>query len=295
MPPAPFGPMLTAMVTPFTADGQVDFNRAAELAARLVENGSTGLVVTGTTGESPTLTPEEKLELYRIVKKAVSVPVIANTGDNETSFSIELSRRAQEIGVDALLLVVPYYNRPNQEGLYRHFKTIAEAVELPCLLYNVPARCARNLEATTVARLSEISNIIGIKEAGGDLAQIARIRASTPHDFWIYSGNDGDTLPMLTLGCCGVISVVSHIAGKPFREMMEAFWRGDGARALELHLKLLPVIDALFPVNSPSPAPVKAGLQMQGFDCGDLRLPMTECSDADRETLRAVMKTAEVL
>lgn len=295
MPAAPFGPLLTAMATPFTPDGQVDFNRAAELAAHLVENGSTGLVVTGTTGESPTLTPEEKLELYRIVKKSVAVPVIANTGDNETAFSIELSRRAQEIGVDGLLLVVPYYNRPNQEGLYRHFKTIAESVDLPCLLYNVPARCARNLEATTVARLSEVPNIIGIKEAGGDLAQIGRIRASTPVDFWIYSGNDGDTLPMLTLGCCGVISVVSHIAGKPFRAMMEAFWSGDGARALELHLKLLPVIDALFPVGSPSPAPVKAGMRMQGFDCGGLRLPMTECSQSDREVLSATMKAAGLL
>lgn len=295
-PDAPFGPLVTAMVTPFNSQGEVDYRRAAELAARLVENGSSGLVVCGTTGESPTLTPGEKLELFRAVKQAVGeVPVIANTGDNETAFSIEFSHQAQACGVDALLLVVPYYNRPNQEGLYRHFKAIAEAVELPCLLYNVPARTARNLEAATVARLSEVRNIVGVKEAGGDFVQISRIRALTPDKFWIYSGNDVDTLPMLTLGCCGVISVLSHIAGKPFRQMMEAFWQGDLDTALALHLKLLPLTEALFPASAPSPIAVKAGLQLQGFDCGGLRLPLIEATKTERENLCQAMQEAGVL
>jgi 4-hydroxy-tetrahydrodipicolinate synthase len=295
-PSAPYGPLVTAMVTPLTPTGQVDFARAEELTTRLKENGSSGLVVTGTTGESPTLTPEEKLELYRVVKKAAGdTPVIANTGDNETAFSVEFSQQAQQTGVDALLLVVPYYSRPSQEGLYQHFKAIATKVDLPCILYNVPARTARNLEASTVARLAEIPNVVGVKEASGDLAQIAHIRARTDDDFWIYSGNDADTLPMMTLGCCGVISVLSHIAGKPFREMIEAFQRGAMQRALDLHLQLLPVTEALFPAGSPSPAPVKAGLKLQGFDCGGLRLPLINAEQKDVDALRAAMKTAGLL
>jgi 4-hydroxy-tetrahydrodipicolinate synthase len=284
------------MVTPFTASGAVDYRRAAELAIRLVEHGSSGLVVTGTTGESPTLTPEERLELYRVVKQAVGqIPVIANTGDNETAFSVEFSKQAQGTGVDALLLVVPYYSRPNQEGLFQHFKAIATAVELPCILYNVPARTARNLEASTVARLAKIPNIVGVKEASGDLTQVAHIRAHTPDDFWIYSGNDADTLPMMTLGCCGVVSVVSHVAGKPFREMIEAFQRGAMQRALDLHLQLLPVTEALFPATSPNPAPVKAGLKLQGFDCGGVRLPLVEAGAVETEALRGALVTAGLL
>jgi len=293
---SPYGPMLTAMVTPFNADGAINYSRVEELTTRLIENGTSGLVVTGTTGESPTLTPDEKLELYRVVKSAAGkVPVIANTGDNETAFSIELSRQAQEIGVDALLLVVPYYNKPSQEGLYQHFKAIAESVDLPCILYNVPARTSRNMDAKTVARLAEVKNIIGIKEAGGDMAQISYIRALTPPEFLRYSGNDSDTLPMLTLGCAGVISVISHIAGKPMRRMMDAYWSGDMKTARELHLRLLPVCDALFPPTTPSPAPVKAGLQLQGFDCGGLRLPLIEATNTERENLRVAMERAELL
>jgi 4-hydroxy-tetrahydrodipicolinate synthase len=292
---SPFGPLITAMVTPFTPDGAVDYARAEELAQRLVENGSTGLVLSGTTGESPTLTPEEKLELYRRVKQAVNVPIIANTGDNETAFSIEFSREAEKAGVDALLLVVPYYNRPSQEGLYRHFKAIADAVELPCVLYNVPARTARNLEPSTVARLAEVKNIIGVKEASGDLAQVGRIRNLCGERFLMWSGNDGDVLPFIAVGGQGVISVMSHVAGKAMRRMMDAYWKGDWASARDEHLKLLPVADALFPVNSPSPAPVKAALQLQGFDCGGLRLPLVEATEADVETLRQAMTAAGLL
>jgi 4-hydroxy-tetrahydrodipicolinate synthase len=296
-PQAPFGPLVTAMVTPFNSQLELDLARVEPLVEHLVSTGSTGLVVTGTTGESPTLTPDEKLELYRTVKNAANgrVPIIANTGDNETSFSIEFSRRAQQTGVDALLLVVPYYNRPSQEGLYRHFKAIAESVELPCILYNVPTRTARNMEAETVARLAQIPNIVGTKEASGDMAQIAKIRATTPDDFWIYSGNDNDTYPMLALGGCGVISVASHIAGREIAEMMRAFWAGDLAHALELHLRLVPLVEALFPASCPSPAPVKAGLALQGLDCGGLRLPLVEAGPNDREAVRVAMVEAGVL
>lgn len=296
-PTPPFGPLVTAMATPFGPNGELDLARSEALADRLIHNASTGLVITGTTGESPTLSAEEKLDLYRAAKSASSgrAPIIANTGDNETAFSIELSKQAEQIGVDALLLVVPYYNRPSQEGLYRHFKAIAQSVELPCILYNVPARTARNLEPSTVARLAEIPNIIGIKEASGDLTQIAQIRAYVGENFWIYSGNDNDTFSMLSLGGCGVISVASHIAGPQIAEMMSAFWSGDLKRSLELHLKLIPLVNAIFPASSPSPAPVKAGMKLQGFDAGGLRLPLVEAEESDVEALRLAMQKAEIL
>ncbi len=295
-PHAPFGPLLTAMVTPFRADFSLDFEKAEQVARHLLDQGSSGLIVSGTTGESPTLSPDEKLELYRRVKKvAGNAPVVANTGDNETAFSIEFSKQAQDIGVDALLLVVPYYNKPSQEGLFRHFSAIARAVELPCLLYNVPGRTARNMNAATHARLAQVPNIVGTKEASGDLVQIAHIRAQTDDSFAIYSGDDAATLPMLPLGCCGCISVLSHIAGLPFRAMMEAFWAGDYDQSRRLHLRLLPVIEALFPLNAPNPAPVKAALKLQGLDTGPLRLPLLECDDAEIAELKQVLETAELL
>lgn len=291
-----FGPLVTAMVTPFASDGTVDYARAEELASRLIDTGSTGLVLSGTPGESPTLSPAEKVELFRVVKEAVgSIPVIANTGDNETAFSVELTQLAENAGIDGILMVVPYYNRPSQEGLFQHFKKIAESVSLPCLLYNVPGRSARNMDAETTARLAEIPNIVGIKEASADLTQIAAIRTQTPDAFQIYSGNDSDVLPMLTLGCCGVISVVSHIAGPLMYELMEAFWSGDILRSRELHLRLLPVIDAIFPATSPNPAPIKAALELQGFDCGGLRLPLVECTAQERENIRIAMENAGIL
>ncbi|HEX8833093.1 MAG TPA: 4-hydroxy-tetrahydrodipicolinate synthase, partial [Abditibacteriaceae bacterium] len=273
-PTSAFGPLITAMVTPFTPEGAVDYSRAAELAVRLIEQGSSGLVVVGTTGESPTLTHDEKLRLFREVKAAVGdASVIAGTGTNDTASSVEFTREAAATGVDGILLVVPYYNKPSQEGLYQHFKAIAGATELPCILYNIPGRSARNMDVETTARLSEIPNIIGTKEASGDMALIGRTRAATPNEFLIWSGNDGDTLPMLTLGACGVISVISHIAGPEMRHMMEAYWQGDTRTARDIHLRLLPVVDALFPATAANPGPIKAGLEMQGFATGGLRLP----------------------
>jgi 4-hydroxy-tetrahydrodipicolinate synthase len=283
------------MVTPFTPDGAVDYARAGELAHYLVENGSTGLVVAGTTGESPTLSHAEKVQLFRAVKEAANVPVIAGTGGNDTAASVALSREAEEVGVDGLLLVVPYYNKPSQEGLYAHFKAIADAVELPCILYNIPGRSVRNMDVGTTARLSEVSNIIGTKEASGDLALIARTRIATRDEFLIYSGNDADTLPMLTLGACGIISVIAHIAGKPMRQMMDAFWNNDMKTAREIHLRLLPVVDALFPPAGANPAPVKAGMQMQGFNCGGLRLPLVPATVEEKKALEQAMQGAGLL
>ncbi len=283
------------MVTPFSCDLAVDFERAGELAKRLVENGSTGLVVAGTTGESPTLSHDEKLQLFQAVKEAVAVPVIANTGSNDTASSVVLSKEAQQLGVDALLMVVPYYNRPNQEGLYQHFKTIAESVPLPCVLYNLPGRTSRNMETATTARLSHIENIVGVKESSGDPLQWAHTAAQAKEDFLLISGNDSDTLPMLTLGACGLIGVISHIAGPQLRQMMDAFWNGDMQTARAIHLKLLPVCDALFPASAPNPIPIKAALEMQGFPCGGLRLPLIDASASERENLETAMRAADLL
>lgn len=297
MPNSRFGTLITAMVTPFTPTEAVDYACVEALTDRLLNDGSDGLVVSGTTGESPTLTPSEKLELFRVVKAAAGdAPVIANTGDNETAFSVELSKQAEQMGMDAILLVVPYYNKPSQEGLYRHFKLIAESVEIPCLLYNVPGRTSKNVNAETIARLAaDVPNIVGVKEASGDLMQVAKTRAATPDDFSIYSGNDADTLPMLPMGCCGLISVISHIAGTRMKQMMEAFWNGDIETACRIHLQLLPVVEALFPPTNSNPAPIKTALRLQGFDCGGLRLPLVETDEKEEQTLKSAMQMAGLL
>ena len=301
--PSLFGPLVTAMVTPFAVDGTLDLPRAQQLAQRLLENGSSGLVVCGTTGESPTLSHDEKLQMFRAVKESTAsrdgastrASILANIGSYNTAASVELAKEAAQIGVDALLAVVPYYNKPSQEGLFQHFKAIAEATALPLVLYNLPGRTSRNMEAKTVARLSQIGNIVGTKEASGDLHLAAQVALLAREDFQLYSGNDADTLPMLTLGARGVVSVISHIAGKEMRQMMDDFWNGDWQSARDLHLKLLPVCDALFPATTSSPAPLKAALQMQGFGCGGLRLPLVEISDAERETLQSAMRNAELI
>jgi 4-hydroxy-tetrahydrodipicolinate synthase len=197
--------------------------------------------------------------------------------------------------VAGILGVVPYYSRPSQEGLYQHFKAMAQATSLPVMLYNLPGRTARNMEVATTARLSEIPNIVATKEASGDLAQIARTRIATGDDFQIYSGNDGDTLPMLTLGACGVVSVISHIAGKEMRQMMDAFWKGDTDTARDIHLRLMPVVDSLFPASTSNPAPLKAALQLHGFDCGGLRLPLVEATEAERSAVEKSMRGAGLL
>jgi len=282
------GNLLTAMVTPFDEDLQVDYDRAAQLAVRLIEEGNEGLVITGTTGESPTLSDEEKLELYRVVKDAVGgdVTVIAGTGSNNHEHTVELSQKATETGVDGIMLVGPYYNKPSQEGFYQHFSRAAAAVDLPVIVYNVPGRTGKNIEASTIIRLAQdVPNIIAVKEASGDLAQISEICAGTPDDFVVYSGDDSMTLPILALGGIGVISVVAHVVAAEMLEMISAFHDWDTRRAWQIHHKLLPIFEAAF-LPSGNPPCIKRALQICGFDCGGVRLPLVEASNEDTARIR---------
>ncbi|TAK30009.1 MAG: 4-hydroxy-tetrahydrodipicolinate synthase [Chloroflexota bacterium] len=270
------GRLITAMVTPFGQDGQVDYIQARKLALALLASGSDGLVVSGTTGESPTLSTAEKLRLFAEVKEAVGDRgrVIAGTGNYSTAESIELTREAEKLGVDAVLLVVPYYNKPTQEGLYQHFKAIASSTHLPCILYNVPGRTITNLSAETVLRLAEIDNVVGVKEASANFEQIARIIDGAPSPFLVYSGNDGDTLPLLAMGGYGVISVISHLVGLQLKGMMEGFLHGERDEAAAAHRRLLPLVNAMFLVSNP--IPVKHALNHLGFQVGKPRLPLLE-------------------
>ena len=284
------GRLLTAMVTPFNEKGEVDYEQARKLALALIDSGSDGVVVTGTTGESPTVSKEEKLRLFGEVKSAIGEKgaVIANTGSYSTAESLELTIEAERVGVDACLLVVPYYNKPTQEGLYQHFRTIAQGTGLPCILYNVPSRTITNLSADIVIRLSQIDNIIGVKEASGDLGQISKIIANTSDDFLIYSGNDGDTLPIIILGGYGIISVVSHLVGKQLKEMVDNAVDGKIEEASRIHHHLLPLINAIFMVSNP--IPVKYAVNHVGFKVGKPRLPLTEPDEKSAAFIRDILK-----
>jgi 4-hydroxy-tetrahydrodipicolinate synthase len=286
--PQELGRLITAMVTPFQPDGSVDHEQAKKLALALLSSGSDGLVVVGTTGESPTVTWDEEHKLFAEIKSVVGSrgSVIAGTGANSTEEARENTVKAEKWGVDACLLVVPYYNKPTQEGLFQHFKTIAEATKLPCILYNVPSRTVTNLAAETVIRLSAIPNIIGVKEASGNMEQVAQIIHGTREDFIVWSGNDGDTLPMLALGAHGVISVASHLVGKQIKEMIEAFQSGDTARAARIHRHLVPLFKDLFIISNP--IPVKFALNQIGFRVGGYRLPLTE---PDKKTADIIINT----
>ncbi|HHW40404.1 MAG TPA: 4-hydroxy-tetrahydrodipicolinate synthase [Syntrophomonadaceae bacterium] len=284
-----FGSLLTAMVTPFTKDGEVAYDEAANLARFLIENGSDGVVVAGTTGESPVLTKEEKLKLFSVVKEAVGEKgtVIAGTGSNSTADTISLTKKAAETGVDGIMLVTPYYNKPSQEGLYQHFKAVAQETDLPIIMYNVPGRTSVNLLPATVVRLAQIKNICAVKEASGNLDQVAEIKRGAPEDFLIYSGDDSLTLPMLAVGGCGVISVASHVAGKMIKEMIESFFSGKIKEAAELHLKLFPLYKVLFITTNP--VPVKAALNLMGLNAGEPRLPLAPATEQEVEAIRRVM------
>ncbi|MFC2058907.1 4-hydroxy-tetrahydrodipicolinate synthase [Chloroflexota bacterium] len=282
---AKLGRLLTAMVTPFDEGGEVDYEQAKKLALALLDSGSDGVVVSGTTGESPTLSREEKLRLFAEVKSAVGErgTVIANSGSYNTRESIELTRGAEDIGVDAALLVVPYYNKPTQQGLLEHFQAIAKSTKLPCILYNVPGRTVTNLDAKTAIKLSHIDNIIGLKEASGDLQQISEIINSVPNGFLLYSGNDNDTFPILLMGGYGVISAASHLVGMQIKEMITKAIGGDTAQAEAIHHKLLPLANALFIVSNP--IPIKYALNHVGFRVGNPRLPLTP---PNRKTATAI-------
>ncbi|MBD1379377.1 4-hydroxy-tetrahydrodipicolinate synthase [Metabacillus arenae] len=289
-----FGQVLTAMVTPFDHNGEVDFNATKTLVDYLIANGTDGLVVAGTTGESPTLTTEEKAELFKCVVKAADgrVPVIAGTGSNNTRASISVTRLAEEVGVDGVMLVAPYYNKPSQEGLYQHFKAIAESTSLPVMLYNIPGRSVVNISAETIVRLSQISNIVSVKEASGDLDAMAEIISKTPHDFTLYNGDDGLTLPILAIGGAGVVSVASHIIGNDLQEMINLYKKGDVLHAASKHRNLLPIMNALF--AAPSPSPVKAALNMNGVHVGGVRLPMVPLSDEEQNALEKALQASHI-
>ena len=282
------GRLLTAMVTPFDEKGELDYPQAKRLAQALLKSGSQGLIVSGTTGESPTLTREEKLRLFAEVRSVAKQGVVANTGTYSTRESIELTREAERVGVDAILLVVPYYNKPTQDGLFQHFKSIAQSTSLPCIIYNVPGRTVTSISADTVIRLSQIDNIVGIKEASGNLEQIARIVQGANRDFLVYSGNDSDTLPILALGGYGVISVASHLVGNQIREMMDKFLGGKTEEAAQIHRNLLPLVNALFIVSNP--IPVKHALNHIGFTVGKPRLPLTEPDEKSKAAIESALK-----
>ncbi len=284
------GNVLTAMVTPFKKDLSVDYAMAEKLAVHLAENGSDGLVLHGTTGESPTLTHEEEYELYRVVVKAVKgkCKVVAGTGSNSTATAIKATKEAEKAGVDGIMIVTPYYSKPPQEGIYQHFKAIADITSLPVIVYNIPGRTGKNIETPTIARLAKIKNIVAVKEASGNLDQVAAVRKATPKDFLIYSGDDNLTYPILERGGIGVISVASHLAGKEINKMVHLFLEGKKAEAKAIHDKLMPLFDAIFVTTNP--IPVKAALEMIGFPVGGLRLPLIEASQKEKETVRKALK-----
>jgi 4-hydroxy-tetrahydrodipicolinate synthase len=272
-PATDLGRVLTAMITPFTSDGTLDLLGAERLANLLVENGNDGVVVAGTTGESPTLSHDEKLELFRAVRAAVpNAVVIAGTGSNDTRASIELSRETEKLGVDALMAVVPYYNKPPQKSLYAHFAAIAAAVEGPLMLYNVPTRTIANLAPETAIRLSSIDNIVALKEASPDVSQCAAICAGMAPGFRVYSGEDSLTLSMMAVGAHGVISVAGHFAAPGISAMLKYHLMGDVARAASLQYRLLPIFKEIF--CTASPVPVKALYNALGYQVGSTRLPL---------------------
>ncbi|MGQ9545780.1 MAG: 4-hydroxy-tetrahydrodipicolinate synthase [Dehalococcoidia bacterium] len=288
------GRVLTAMVTPFDERGEVDYQQARKLAVALLNSGSEGVVVSGTTGESPTLSREEKLRLFAEIKSAVGKrgTVVAGTGNYSTRESQELTKEAERIGVDACLLVVPYYNRPTQQGLWEHFKAIAHATSLPCIIYNVPSRTVTNINSDTIIKLSQIDNIVGVKEASGNLGQIAEIIQGTGQDFLVYSGNDSDTFPILALGGYGVVSVVSHLVGAQVKDMIDKFLDGRVSEAASIHRKLLPLVNALFIVANPMP--VKWALNYVGFPVGKPRLPLIELDERSANLMKSTLSNYRV-
>ena len=285
-----FGKVLTAMVTPFKADGSINYDVAASLAKHLAENGTDTIVVCGTTGESPTLNLDEEYQLFSVVLEAVAgkALVMAGCGSNSTKEAIVATQKAEKLGVDATLQVVPYYNKPPQAGLYQHFQTIAQASELPLLLYNIPGRTGSNLEPETVARLATIPNIVGIKESTGRIDRVSEIRSLTSAEFQIYSGDDYMTLPLLAVGGKGIVSVASHLVGKQLQQMIQAFNSGQVQVASEIHLRFFPLFKALFATSNP--ILIKEALRLQGWDVGFTRLPLYETNSELSDKLGAVLK-----
>lgn len=255
----------------------------------MIANGTDAVVVAGTTGESPTLSNEEKLALFEHTVKVVDgrIPVVAGTGSNNTYASVELTRKAESAGVDAVMLVAPYYNKPSQKGMYEHFKTIAEKTSLPVMIYNVPGRTVVSIDADTTIKLSQIKNVVAVKEASGDLDQMTKIIANTPDDFLLYSGDDSLTLPVMAIGGAGIVSVASHVIGNEMQEMIRAYDSGDVKEATQVHQRILPVMKGMF--MAPNPAPVKTALRLKGLDVGGVRLPLLPLSSEERSDLSRIM------
>lgn len=290
-----FGTVLTAMITPFKENGKVDFDEAVKIANFLADNGTDTVLLAGTTGESPTLTHEEEYTLFKEVKKSLSkkAKVMAGTGSNCTVTAIEATKKAEKLGVDSALIVVPYYNKPPQEGLYQHFKNIAENTALPLMIYNIPGRTSRNMEPETVARLAQIKNYVAIKEASGDLAQMKKVRELTPKDFLLYSGDDGLTLDVLKLGGTGIVSVAAHIVGKQMKKLIDAFNSGKVAEAEKINNELSDIFKVLFITTNP--IPVKAAMNLLGFKCGKPRLPLVELNKGELQQLQTVMQKHKII
>lgn len=287
-----FGRLLTAMVTPFNADGSVNYEKAADLAEWLINNGSDGLVVAGSTGEAATMSAEEKLELFRVVVNRINkrVPVIAGTGSNNTADSVKMTKMAEAMGVDGALIVGPYYNKPTQEGFYQHFAAVAQSTGLPIIVYNVPGRTASNISPAIVARLAaDFENIIAIKEAAGNVAQVAELYSVLPEEFTIYSGDDGLILPFMSVGATGLISVLSNIGGGILQDVMQAYEDGRVREAAKLNARMVPLANAMF--IETNPIPVKAAVTLvTGIDAGQPRLPLTPMEPANKAKMVAVLQ-----
>ncbi len=282
-----FGRLLTAMVTPMNADRSINYLAAGDLAEYLINNGSDGLVVAGSTGEAATLADEEKLELFKVVAKRINKRafVVAGTGTNDTQKSIEITKAAKQTGVDGVMLVGPYYNKPTQEGFYQHFTTIAKQTSLPIILYNVPGRTASNILPQTILRVAkDCPNVVAVKESSGNLDQISETRGLLPEDFTIYSGDDSLTLPIMAVGGNGIISVAGHVVGKKMQEMMQAFLAGDVVKARKIHISLLDFFKTIFITTNPIPIKAITSI-VSKVDCGPLRLPLTSINSEDKEKL----------
>ncbi|WP_302389806.1 4-hydroxy-tetrahydrodipicolinate synthase [Eggerthella sinensis] len=291
-----FGRMIPAMVTPFDENRELDLNKAQALAARLVDGGSDSLIINGTTGESPTVFYPQKMELFRAVVEAVGdrVPVIANVGDNCTADTVNFARDVAELGVDGFMCVVPYYNKPPQEGMYQHFRTIADAVELPIILYNIPGRCVVNMEAETTLRLAhDCGNVVAVKEASGKMDQIKAIVDGAPDDFAVYSGDDAATFDIMKLGGTGVISTIGNVSPKRMKEIVDLCAAGEWEAAAAANERLMPLMTGLFETSNP--ILVKEALKLLGFPVGGVRLPLVDATPEQSERLAAVMREVGVL
>lgn len=288
---ARFGSVMTAMVTPFDDNGRVDLEGTAALASWLVEQGNDALVITGTTGEASTLTDDEQTEVWRVVRAAVDVPLIAGSGTNDTRHAAELTAKADATGIDAVLVVTPYYNRPSQAGLEAHFRHIAAATRLPVMLYDIPIRTGRKISTELLLRLvNDVPNIFAVKDATGDPAESARLIAEAPDDFELYSGDSALTLQLLSVGAVGVIGVCTHWAAREMGEMIGAYEKGEVQRAREINARLIESYDFESGDLNPNPVPAKAMLRVLGQPAGQCRLPMGPTPDGLEDRAREVLK-----